>query len=52
MMASVQAPSGASLQVAANPLLASFGAASVVRREPPVLDGDRERILQDFVDAT
>ena len=51
MIASVQAPSGAELRVASNPLVASFGADSAVRRNPPALDGDRERILRDFVDA-
>ena len=51
MIASVQAPGGAELRVASNPLVASFGADSAVRRNPPALDGDRERILRDFVDA-
>jgi len=50
MIASVQAPNGSALRVAANPLTAHNGL-SVVRRNPPVLDGDRQRILEDFVPA-
>lgn len=53
MIATVHSPNGQELRVAANPLIA--GAAgerrSVVWRNPPVLNADRERILQDFVPA-
>lgn len=51
MITTVHAPNGIELRVAANPLTANE-AHSVVRRNPPVLDGDRERILQDFVAAS
>lgn len=51
MVASVRTPGGGDLRVAANPLLAG-AAQPVVRRNPPVLDGDRERILHDFVNAS
>ena len=48
MMTSVTASSGAQLRVSSNPLLAN-AQAPVVRRNPPELDGDRARILRDFV---
>lgn len=48
MMTSVKAANGAQLRVSSNPLLAN-AQAPVVRRNPPELDGDRARILRDFV---
>ena len=47
MLASVLAPNGEALQVAGNPLMAGFGE-PVVRRQPPALDGDRARILEEL----
>ena len=47
MLARVQNGHGATLTVAGNPLLAGQGA-PVVRREPPLLDADRQRILREL----
>jgi CoA:oxalate CoA-transferase len=47
MLAEVLAPSGESLGVAGNPLMAG-GGKQVVRRQPPALDGDRMRILEEL----
>lgn len=47
MLAEVLAPSGESLGVAGNPLMAG-GGRQVVRRQPPALDGDRMRILEEL----
>ena len=47
MLAQVQTPSGQTLRVAGNPLQASLGQ-PLVRRQPPALDADRERILREL----
>lgn len=47
MLAQVQAPGGQTLRVAGNPLLAACDQ-PLVRRQPPALDADRERILREL----
>lgn len=47
MFAQVHTPSGKPLRVAGNPLTAGR-AEALVRREPPALDADRARILQEL----
>jgi len=47
MLANVLVPHGKVLRVAGNPLMAGAGE-QIVRRQPPVLDGDRARILQEL----
>ncbi|MFT3814549.1 MAG: CoA transferase [Acidovorax sp.] len=46
MVTQVRTPGGRPLKVSGNPLRAGQG--DVVRRDPPTLDGDRERILQEL----
>ncbi len=46
MLTQVRTPSGTPLRVAGNPL--RVGQGDVVRRDPPSLDGDRERILREL----
>ncbi len=46
MLTQVRTPCGTPLQVSGNPLRAGQG--DVVRRDPPALDADRERILRDI----
>ncbi|MCM2345745.1 MAG: CoA transferase [Acidovorax soli] len=47
MFAQVQTPGGQPLRVAGNPLTVG-GGQPLVRRQPPALDADRERILQEL----
>jgi len=47
MFAQVQTPGGQTLRVAANPLTVGQ-TQPLVRRQPPALDADRERILQEL----
>jgi CoA:oxalate CoA-transferase len=47
MLAEVRTPGGHALRVAGNPLC-SDPARTLVRRQPPALDADRERILQEL----
>ncbi len=46
MLTQVRTPAGTPLQVAGNPL--RTGPIHLVRRDPPALDADRERILRDI----
>lgn len=51
MLAQVCSPGGQPLRVAGNPLLATRGQ-MLVRRQPPALDADRERILRELSAAS
>ena len=48
MLTEVVAPNGRTLQVAGNPLHAAQPG-TVVRRQPPALDADRQRILHELL---